>query len=221
MHGMLQEIVPVLCANKLSSAILNFVQIISLLMSDPLIRLLSSFRHITLAERELITSSFEWRSYREDAVLTVPDRICKELFFICEGVLRIMSCNDKGVEVTHYFLGEDRFCTILNSFNNNVPAAESIQAACDCKVLAVSRSSLGTLYGQLPWLQPLVTAIQQQALLDKIAIRNAYLGYDAAKRYELFVSLQADVATRVSLNDVASYLGITPQSLSRIRKSRN
>jgi CRP-like cAMP-binding protein len=67
-------------------------------------------------------------------------------------------------------------------------------------------------------LKSLIDEINQQRLLEKIKTRNAYLGLDSAARYRLFLNTQADIALRVSLTDIASYLGITPQSLSRIRK---
>jgi len=55
--------------------------------------------------------------------------------------------------------------------------------------------------------------------LDKIQVRNSYLGEDASLRYRNFLLRQPDIALRVSLADIASYLGITQQSLSRIRKN--
>jgi CRP-like cAMP-binding protein len=86
-------------------------------------------------------------------------------------------------------------------------------------VLAISRTKLLALYEQLPYLKTLIDQITQRALLEKIQVRNAYLGQDSASRYKLFMMRQADIALRVPLNDVASYLGITPQSLSRIRRN--
>jgi CRP-like cAMP-binding protein len=66
----------------------------------------------------------------------------------------------------------------------------------------------------------LIDRITYQRLLDKIQIRNAYLGQDSATRYKLFMEQEPDIALRVPLKDIASYLEITPQSLSRIRKQR-
>ena len=141
------------------------------------------------------------------------------MFFICKGVLRIMVADENRNEVTHFFLKENQFCSILNSFNNQVIADESIQAACDVEVLALSRSALDGLYLQLPYLKPLINQITHQALLDKIAVRNAYLGQDSTTRYKTFIMRQPEIALRVPLSNIASYLGITPQSLSRIRKN--
>jgi CRP-like cAMP-binding protein len=61
--------------------------------------------------------------------------------------------------------------------------------------------------------------ITKQALLNKIALRNSYIGEDATTRYQKFIVQQSNIALRVSQTDIASYLSITKQSLSRIRKN--
>jgi CRP/FNR family transcriptional regulator, anaerobic regulatory protein len=188
-------------------------------MKQPLISFLQLFSTIPEAEQELIGAAFQPMSLKEGDYLQRGGQVCRQLFFICSGVLRIVIVNDKGVEVTHYFLKQNQFCTILNSFNTETVADESIQAACDAEVLAITKPDLLALYDKLPYVQTLINQIIQQGLLDKIRIRNTYLGQEAATRYKLFMMQQPDIALQVSLSDVASYLGITPQSLSRIRKN--
>jgi CRP-like cAMP-binding protein len=188
-------------------------------MDSPLITYLQLFRGLPEEDKGLLTDAFEPRCLKEGDTLFRGGSICREMFFVSKGVLRILATNAKGQDVTHYFLGENQFCTILHSFNNGVIAEETIQAACDAEVLAISRAKLLALYEKIPYLQALIDQITQQRLLDKIQIRNAYLGQDALTRYKLFMMRQPDIALRVSLKDIASYLEITPQSLSRIRKS--
>lgn len=190
-------------------------------MESPLVTYLKLFRSISDEEKQIIAAAFSERHFKEGDTLFESGGICRERFFICKGVLRIMVRNEKGNEVTHFFLKENQFCTILNSFNNQVPAEESIQAACDADVLVITRSKLLSLYEKLPYLKSLIDEITQQALLDKIRVRNGYLGHDSSTRYKLFMMRQPEIALRVQLSDVASYLGITPQSLSRIRKNIN
>ncbi|WP_025146841.1 Crp/Fnr family transcriptional regulator [Pedobacter jeongneungensis] len=187
-------------------------------MSNPLTYFLNQYHPFSAAAEKYIEAAFISKTFKEGEELSAPGSINKELFFIVNGILRIMIRNEKGNEVTHYFLKENQFCTILNSFHNQIPAEECIQAACNCEVLYVNRNALLNLYKQVPYLHTLIDQITQQALIDKINIRNIYLGQDSANRYRLFMNRQADVARRVSLTDTASYLGITPQSLSRIRK---
>lgn len=188
-------------------------------MDHPLLNYLQLFQPIPEEDRSLIASSFGHRAVQEGDDLFKGGKVCREMFFIIKGVLRIVVTNDKGIRVTHYFLGENQFCTILASFNNGSPAEESIQAACDAEVLAITRPGLLALYEKIPYLKELIDLITQQRLLDKIQLRNAYLGLDSSARYRLFLLRQPDVALRVSLQDIASYLEITPQSLSRIRRN--
>jgi len=188
-------------------------------MINPLITFLQLLRFLSNEDQQLICSAFETRAFKEGDVLFKSGRVCHELFFICEGILRIVKMNEKGVEVTYFFVKENQFCTILHSFNNDVPAQESIQAACNAEVLVISKSKLLALYKQLPYFRTMIDQITQQRLLDKVRIRNSYLGEDSASRYRLFIMQHPDIALRVPLKDIASYLGITPQSLSRIRKN--
>lgn len=140
-------------------------------------------------------------------------------FFIANGILKITSINEKGNHVTQFFLKENQFCSILSSLNDNTPAEESIICACDCELLVITKSKLLSLYKQLPYFEVSIKQLTTQTLLSKIQTRNAYMGEDALTRYKKFISRQPDIALRVPLVDIASYLGITQQSLSRIRRN--
>jgi CRP-like cAMP-binding protein len=188
-------------------------------MPNALISFLKLFRDIPGEDEALIMAATENRNYKEGDYLIRADTVCREMYFIVKGVLRIMMLNERGNEITYFFLKENQFCTILNSFNNNVVAHEGISAACDVDVIVFSRPALTKLYEQLPYLKGLIDQITQQALLDKIDLKNSYLGQDSTTRYKNFMMRQPEIALRVPLSDIASYLGITPQSLSRIRKN--
>ena len=188
-------------------------------MQQQLIARLQQLKPIPVDDQELILKAFEPMKFKEGDTLLQLGHVARQLFFITNGILRIMARNEKGNEVTYFFLKDNQFCTILYSFNNNVIADESIQAACDTELLVVSKSNLLALYEKLPYLKGMIDQISQHTLMEKIKTRNTYLGYDSSERYRLFLERQPDVARRVSLTDIASYLGVTPQSLSRIRKN--
>ena len=188
-------------------------------MFDAFINFLGLFKNIPQADIEVIEKEISCRKAIEGEVLLEEGQMCREMFFICKGVLRIVARNEKGNKMAYFFLKENQFCSILNSFNNNIPAIEGIEAACDAELIVLKKQKLLNLYEKLPYLRDLITGITTQALLDKIQIRNSYLGEDASLRYRNFLLRQPDIALRVSLSDIASYLGITQQSLSRIRKT--
>ncbi|SEO88386.1 cAMP-binding domain of CRP or a regulatory subunit of cAMP-dependent protein kinases [Mucilaginibacter gossypiicola] len=188
-------------------------------MQQQLIARLQQLKPIPVNDQELIASAFVPMKFKEGDVLLPLGQVARQLFFITNGVLRIMAQSDKGNEVTYFFLKENQFCTILYSFNNNLIADESVQAACDTELLAISKNNLLALYDKLPYLKEIIDQISQNTLLEKIKTRNTYLGYNSSERYRLFLERQPEVAGRVPLADIASYLGVTPQSLSRIRKN--
>jgi CRP-like cAMP-binding protein len=189
------------------------------MLVSPLVPYLRLFRNISKEDEALIEAAFERRVFNEGDYLFYPGNVCKEMFFICKGVLKIIMPDEKGGQVIHFFLKENQFCTILRSFTNQTNADEGIVAACDAEVLTINKVRLLKLYEDLPYLESVIGHITRQALLDKVELRNSYLGLNSTSRYRLFITQQADIALRVSLTDVASFLGITQQSLSRIRRN--
>lgn len=144
--------------------------------------------------------------------------MCHHLYFITKGVLKFVSSDEQGKDAIHFFLQENHFCTILDSFLNQKVTDNRIHAACEAEVLTISFPALQKVYLQFPEFKSLLDDIFQQQLLEKVNLRNTYLNRDALSRYLLFIERQPDIASRVKMQDVASYLGIAPQSLSRLRK---
>ena len=180
---------------------------------------LNSFKEIPAPDFELISQHLQQREIVPGQVLLQQGKTAKELFFVATGILKIVSTSEKGNDVIQFFIKENKFCTILHSFTGGTIAQESIVAATDGVLLVFSRTSLDALYAKLPYFKGLVESITHQALMDKIKLRNSLMGEEAATRYQKFILQQPDIMLRVSLSDVASYLGITQQSLSRIRRN--
>src|ERR1700754_1897827 len=190
-------------------------------MSSAVVSYFQQFRSIPEKDQDMIFSCFGRRAFKEGEYLFREGKVCSQLFYVCSGILRIVSTNDKGMDRTHYFYKEEQFCTILKSFQEASVAEAGIQAACDVEVLSISKQKLNELYVSAPYMKDVIDRMFQQQLLEKIETRNAFLGLDAETQYKIFVKNQPDIALRVSLKDIASYLGITPQSLSRIRRNNH
>lgn len=180
---------------------------------------LDLFYEISSEDKNNIGQYLEYRSVKEGEILIEENKIANEIFFVCNGVLKIASISDKGNEVIHFFFGENHFCTILKSFTENIVSQDIVQAACDTEIIVLERSKLESLIKDLPYFKPMLDTIFQQALLNKVELRNFYLGTDATSRYQKFIERQPNIASRVSQTDIASYLGIAKQSLSRIKKN--
>jgi CRP-like cAMP-binding protein len=185
---------------------------------EALINYIDSMRPLAEMERRVIVAAFRAGRFAEGEYLFRGGRVCSEFFFIVSGIVRMVAVNDKGVDVTHFFVHDNQFCTILASFTDGTIAEDSIQCCSPVTVLSIEKTRLLALYAELPFMEGLIAQLNQERLLDKIRLKNVYSGEDSMGRYRLFLKEQPEVAGRVPLGQVASYLNITPQSLSRIRR---
>lgn len=156
---------------------------------------------------------------KEGTVLLAEGKISRELFFICEGVIRMVKHSSEGEDITMFFLKENRCAVVLDSFSKNIPSDYTLEAACNTSVIALHKEYLLRLYEKLPYLESLINTVTQRGLLEKIQTRNEYMGLDASQRYQHFLQKEPDIVSRVPLSAIASFLGITQQSLSRIRRN--
>jgi len=189
------------------------------LMSSSLLDAFPPFGLLSLAEQQQLLAAWEEQTVAEGESLSEADAICQEVFFIQQGVLRLVARRPRGQEITHSFRREGQLCTVLTSFEQQVPTPLRIQAACPARVLALDKSRFDRLLHQIPALPGLFAQLIRQELLDKLNTQRAYLGLDAPARYQVLLQQQPEVAARVPQHMLASYLGITPQSLSRLRRA--
>lgn len=186
--------------------------------SDKLVNYLKLYTSFTESEESLIREQFPTATYKEGEYLCQIGEVCRTINFICSGVLRIFSTTERGVEKTHFFLKENQLCCVLESFTEQIPSMSAIEAACETEVILIHRHAMNNVFAKIPRLEALLNQIIQRSLIEKISMRNEYLGENATARYQKFLIRQPDISTRVSMSHIASYLNITPQSLSRIRK---
>lgn len=188
-------------------------------MSVSLLAYLQDFGAIPPTDHVTLLAAWHRRTAAEGEWLTSPHAVCEELFFIEQGVLRLVDQSGPGQEVTHSFRCEGQLCTLLTSFEQQVPTHLRIQAACPVQVLVISHARLAALNQQLPYLPQILLRLIRHELTEKLAMQRAYLGQDATARYRTLLARQPEVAQRVPQRMIASYLGITPQSLSRLRRA--
>ena len=188
-------------------------------MSASLLSFLQAFGTIRPGDQAKLLAAWEPRVLSAGEWLVREKQVAREVFFVQQGVLRIASSRPNGQDVTHYFQRQNQCCTLLPSYVQQVPATAGIQAACATRVLASTHTRLTALCQELPYLLPIFEHVQRHELVEKVRLRSQYQGYNARARYLAFLQWQPEVARQVPLALIASYLGITPQSLSRLRKT--
>ncbi|KEO72674.1 Crp/Fnr family transcriptional regulator [Anditalea andensis] len=146
-------------------------------------------------------------------------KIPRQVGFVLEGVFRFCYYNNKGEEITDYFIDENHFVTDYLNFDANMAASEYVQAVTDCRLLVFTKQDWDDINNTIIDWDKIVTKIVQKCLTLKIESRSPLVSEDATTRYLSFIEKFPALVNRVPLSYIASYLGITQQSLSRIRKN--
>jgi len=155
----------------------------------------------------------------KDAYFSEAGKIPRQVGFVLEGVFRFCYYNNKGEEITNGFVDENNFLADYQKFDAGVAASEYIQAVTPSRLLAFSKTSWNEIANTIVGWDQIVLKIYHKCLLQTIERRSPLVSEDATTRYLSFLGMFPTLANRVPLSFVASYLGITQQSLSRIRKN--
>jgi CRP-like cAMP-binding protein len=169
-------------------------------------------------EIDRITAPAVIHSLKAGEHFFMPGDIADKLGFVDHGVFRVFIPGGEFEEATKYFMRKNQFMMELESFYDNSPATSGIQAVTEARLLVISRKDWTRLSEEIPKLFLLTKSLTEAALINKIR-DNDFLSFGtAAQKYNEFVKRYPDLALSVPLQYIASYLQITPQSLSRIRK---
>lgn len=174
-----------------------------------------------LGEEEIvkITELFETKLLKPGDHFIFPRQISDELGFIDEGILRVYIANDEKEEATRYFMRRHQFVMDIESFYKNMPTEAGIQAVTECRLMVINRTNWQYLNEEIPKLFMVTKSLTEAALINKIKDKDFLHFGTATQKYREFVRRYPDLALSVPQQYIASYLQITPQSLSRIRKT--
>ncbi|RAV27488.1 Crp/Fnr family transcriptional regulator [Sinomicrobium soli] len=180
-----------------------------------LIDYILQFGNLNKQQITLITGKATEKELRKDDYFVEAGKLFDQVVFVLDGILRICYYNNQGDEITKYFVDESHL--FANPYKNE-PMTEYIQAVTDCKLIVFSQQDWDELSNTIVSWNDIANKIFQKALVEKLDRRSSLVSEDATTRYLTFLEKFPTLVNRVPLSYIASYLGITQQSLSRIRK---
>ncbi|SFC64572.1 cAMP-binding domain of CRP or a regulatory subunit of cAMP-dependent protein kinases [Parapedobacter composti] len=167
---------------------------------------------------DYVASHYKNRSLKAGEHFQEFHKIANEIAFVESGILRVYAVDDNGNDVTKYFIRKNQFFVDLESYYTAKPATDSFQAIVNSVLYTIHKSAIEKLSDEIPNLYIFIKSVTEAALLNKIK-DNDFLNFgDAKTKYLEFVKRYPTLAQQVPQHYIASYLKITPQSLSRIRK---
>jgi CRP-like cAMP-binding protein len=169
------------------------------------------------AEIELVKSLFKERVYKKGDFFLAEGQVCKQVGFVVKGLMRYY-INHDGEEKTYAFSKENDYVCNYESFLPQSPSSKIIQALEDCDVLVISHADLQALYANVREGERFGRMAIEKVFMQLLKDINSFYTETPELRYQRFIENHADLQQRVSQYHIASFVGVKPQSLSRIRK---
>lgn len=176
-------------------------------------------KHIELTEEETkyFTSILKPRVLRKKQYFLQAGDISRYECFVNKGCLRTYNVDEKGQEHVVQFAIEDWWCGDLYSFFSGLPSEYNIEAIEETEILMIEKNNLELLYIRVPKFERFFRILLQNAFIASQRRISENLSLPAEERYINFIQRYPKFEQRLSLKQIASFLGITPESLSRIR----
>lgn len=187
---------------------------------NPLLNLFESILPLTAADKALLDQHTSVEIIKKREEYCVQGAVCKKMGFVVDGVFKVVRTNAKGEEYILYFTNEGHFVVDLESFSNQTPAEENIEALTTSTVISMTRVQYDYLETAIPNFSKIISQIKEKALLAKYNFKSEMLVDDAITKYQKLVQRQPTVIQRVSQSEIATFLGITKYTLSRIRAKK-
>ena len=170
-------------------------------------------------DRSFTQRHFQAVRVKKAAFLIRAGEVPQQLAFTVAGLLRCFQIDWEGREITKHFCSEGSFCSSYGALISGQESRLFIQALEDCVVLQAPYRVIAATIHHNPFFLLLMKRCLEDIVLHKETREEELLAYNAQERYTRFLRQYPQIEARVTNEHIASYLGITPESLSRIRKN--
>jgi CRP-like cAMP-binding protein len=190
------------------------------LMHESLITYINSYAStpLTDSQAELIKNTFAPKKIRKRQYLLQEGEVCKYAAFIVKGAMRQYSVDDKGAEHIVRLLIENWWASDRESYVMLTPSVYNIDAWEDTDVLLVTKADFLNRISSIPAISELARKLDENYAISSQKRLNAIISLPAEKRYSDFTKTYPEFLQRFPQHILASYLGITKETLSRVRK---
>jgi CRP-like cAMP-binding protein len=187
-------------------------------MYDLILKNIARFIQLTPEETDRFTSVLKPRTLRKRQYLVQAGDVFRYECFVNKGSLRTYHIDNNGQEHIVMFAFEDWWTGDMYSFLSGQPALYNVDALEDAELLLIEKSQLEQLYIDIPKFDRFFRILLQNAYISMQRRISDNMSLTAEERYLDFIKRYPHFEQRLSQKQIASYLGITPESLSRIRR---
>ena len=185
-------------------------------MSNPIVDFLSKYIDLTEEEIDIVTNQDMMQSYKKGTILLSEGAIAKECFFILQGCVMSYYLVDGEIKVTEFFTESQPITPV--SYTTKRPSEYFLECMEHCIISIGTPKSSAELMKKLPRLAALGSNIMEDQLANQRMKYDEFIKLSPEDRYQNLQKTSPDLLNRVPQYLIASYLGIKPETLSRIRK---
>ncbi|WP_177230419.1 Crp/Fnr family transcriptional regulator [Chitinophaga sp. CF118] len=171
-------------------------------------------------QEELVDKYFIQKSTERNEILVQAGSIARHLYFVIKGCLRIFLTNEDGIESTRFLIFEGRMGTAFPSFILKEPSVASIQSLEPSELLVLSYEDRELLYQNIPGWETMDRIEVEKEYIKAIRRIESLITTDSAERYHLLMKDNPEMIKRLPARIIADYLGISPETLSRLKSKR-
>jgi CRP/FNR family transcriptional regulator, anaerobic regulatory protein len=187
-------------------------------MLDNLIDIISRTSKPSIEDIELCRLHFEPLKISRNTVLEEQGTIPQYLYFVSSGFMRLFYYDENGDEQTTYLCSPNGFIASFLCFINQIKATENVECITDCNVFRISNVNLKKIINESETFKTFSLIIFEQAISSTAIRANDLATLNAEQRYKKLTTQQPQLVQNIPIQYIASYLGMKPESLSRIRR---
>jgi CRP-like cAMP-binding protein len=175
---------------------------------------------LTREQDELVNSCFKPLSARRNEILVQKGRIARHLYLVVKGCLRIFLTKEDGSEATRFLLFDGSMGTAFPSFILRKPSVASVQSLGPSELLTLSYADRQTLFDKIPGWETMYRQVLELAYIESIQRIESLITMDAKARYKILLRDHPEIIQRLPSRIVADYLGISQETLSRLKSKK-
>ncbi len=188
-------------------------------MYEQLVKDISIKHRIQTQDIELCKTLFQPVLMPKNRILEEEEKIPQHLYYIVSGFMRLFYYNDNGDEVTTHINCPHGFFTSFSEFVNQTKASANVETVTECQLLRIAKQDYDTLMSESTFWKDYGMHVLQESVTYNEERSKDLATLSAEQRYLKLMDSHPDILQNVPLQYIASFLGIKPESLSRIRRN--
>lgn len=175
--------------------------------------------YVSLNSNEIghLEESIEKKTYNKNDIIFTEGKIADKIYFVNKGCVRLFY-NVDGNDKTAFFYTEGQFICAGESYTFNIPAVENYQAVEQTDIYVFSKSKIEILLSKVPKMEVIARIATENELITCQKVIASFVTKSAEERYLDLLNTKGELFLRVPQQYIASFLGVSPETLSRIKK---